>query len=247
MRAFTLTEHTSRMDLLDRLHDRLTAALEAAGDEAYPGGLTVADVYQRLIPYRVVRNQVGVVELAEYEHALLRLLSGERHYIEVTDPTVRLEIQRELASLNPILGIYRDYSATAIKLGGGPVEGEEEGIVETAEPLETERPKIDHEQSMDEGPFTDLTGPSDRRTGAYPSPGSEPTVPTIVIPPFMDASPDACGRCGRALPEIPDLQFCPFCGSEQEPPPCGRCGAAMDRVWSFCARCGAARGSGVAR
>src|SRR5690606_23503371 len=104
------------MDLLDKLYDRLVSAVEAAGPGAFPHGITVADVYQRLIPYRSVRGQIGVVELAEYEHALLRLLAGERQYVDVADPTVKLEIQRELSSLNPILGIYRDYSTAKLKL-----------------------------------------------------------------------------------------------------------------------------------
>ncbi|HET8655813.1 MAG TPA: hypothetical protein VFL93_09895, partial [Longimicrobiaceae bacterium] len=99
------------MDLVDRLHDRLRAAAPA------PTGFTIGELYQRLIPYRSVRGELGVWELAEYEHALLRLLSGERDYLELEDPSARAEIARELASPNPILGVYRDYPAARVRLG----------------------------------------------------------------------------------------------------------------------------------
>jgi hypothetical protein len=103
------------MDLLDRLHERLLVAL--ASNTRPPGSLiTVGEVYQRLIPYRGVRNELGILELAEYEHALLRLIGGEGGLAEIEDLTARAEIVRELASVNPILGIYRDYPEVRIRI-----------------------------------------------------------------------------------------------------------------------------------
>ncbi|HET7321812.1 MAG TPA: zinc ribbon domain-containing protein [Longimicrobiaceae bacterium] len=100
------------MDLLDQLHRRLRAAAEDGAS------YTVADLYQQLVPYRAVRAEIGVFELAQYEHALLRLLAGERGYVELEDEAARAEIARELESPNPILGIYRDYAGTGMRLGG---------------------------------------------------------------------------------------------------------------------------------
>jgi hypothetical protein len=105
------------MDVVDRLYHQLARALE----RGYPGSperpLTVGDVYQHLIPYRAMRSELGIWELAEYEHALLRLLAGERDHLSVESPEVREELLRELASPNPILGIYRDYAAMPVRVG----------------------------------------------------------------------------------------------------------------------------------
>ena len=105
------------MDIVDLLYHQLTRAIE----RGYPGGPerppTIGDIYQHLIPYRSVRGELGIWELAEYEHALLRLLAGEHGHLAVEKPEVRDELVRELASPNPILGIYRDYAAVPVRVG----------------------------------------------------------------------------------------------------------------------------------
>src|SRR5215217_1253550 len=103
------------MDLLPHLHERLISSLAVAPPPEEP--LTVGQLYQRLIAYRSIRNEVGVMELASYEHALLRLLSGEQGFLRMLDETATAEIRRELASTNPILGIYRDFADVGIELG----------------------------------------------------------------------------------------------------------------------------------
>src|SRR5690606_3143731 len=104
------------MDLIDALSERLRAALP--GGSAAP--FTIGDVYQRLIPYRAVRGDLGVIEFAAYEHALLPLLAGEGGDLELRDPRAREEFERELASVNPIVGIYRDYAEAELHLSGRP-------------------------------------------------------------------------------------------------------------------------------
>ena len=214
------------MDLLDRLHERLLAAI-ASGHDASVRDFTIADLYQRLVPYRAVRGQVGVIELAEYEHALLRLLSGERNYLEVADSDVRLEIQRELASLNPILGIYRDYSTATLRVnpanGAAMSERQEE-------PDEVTSPRADAsapgEQVMTAG-------------STIPSPGGFDSL--TAVPKRSSGPRSECEDCGRSLPMTAAVRFCPYCGSEQAPEPCAHCGAAMEREWSFCIQCGTRR------
>ncbi|MBW3572406.1 MAG: hypothetical protein KY467_14990, partial [Gemmatimonadetes bacterium] len=92
------------MDALDRLYRRVSLALARDPGRA----LTVGDLYQEVVPYRLIRAELGFAELAEYEHALLRLLAGEREYLETERPEVAEEFRRELQAPNPILGIYRD-------------------------------------------------------------------------------------------------------------------------------------------
>lgn len=103
------------MDALDRLYWHLVETLRRDGAAA-EGALTVARLYQNLIPYRGVRAELGLLELAQYEHALLRLLSGERGYLVLEPADVQGELRRELGSPNPILGIYRDYSDVGVQL-----------------------------------------------------------------------------------------------------------------------------------
>jgi hypothetical protein len=104
------------MDLVDRLFERLRIALDRDPAVARAPSPTVGDVYQRLIPYRAVRGELGILELAEYEHALLRLLAGERGHMVIEGDVAREELRRELASPNPILGVYRDYSGLRVRL-----------------------------------------------------------------------------------------------------------------------------------
>src|SRR4051794_8569911 len=100
------------LDSLDRLYRRIADVLLREPATA----VTVGDIYQNLVPYRTVRAEFGFGELAEYEHALLRLLSGERDYLVVERAEVQEEFQRELRNTNPILGIYRDYAEVSVYL-----------------------------------------------------------------------------------------------------------------------------------
>ena len=105
------------MDIVDLLYHQLTRAIERGYPGAPERAPTIGDIYQHLIPYRSVRGELGIWELAEYEHALLRLLAGEHGHLAVERPEVREELVRELASPNPILGIYRDYAPVHVRVG----------------------------------------------------------------------------------------------------------------------------------
>src|SRR5688572_28616899 len=99
------------MDPVDRLYRRVATVL--ARDPARE--LTIGSLYQEVVPYRLIRAELGFAELAEYEHALLRLLAGEREYLELDRPEVAEEFRRELQVPNPILGIYRDYAEVGVQ------------------------------------------------------------------------------------------------------------------------------------
>jgi hypothetical protein len=199
------------MDLVDRLHARLRDALKSETDVS---GLTIGDVYQRLIPYRSVRSELGILELAEYEHALLKLLAGERGYLTLEGEHALLELQAELESTNPILGVYRDYSAVVVRLGGATAPGEPRKPVANAPP---------------EGPAP-ARAPAPRTSAATP-----PAAPA-------HPAPNRCGYCDSPLPKDPDLRFCPTCGRDQLDVRCGKCGGRLRDEWKFCIRCGTPRG-----
>lgn len=99
------------MDALDRLYRRITLALGRDPGRA----LTIGNLYQEIVPYRLIRSELGFAELAQYEHALLRLLAGEREYLELDRADAAEEFRRELQAPNPILGIYRDYAEVGVQ------------------------------------------------------------------------------------------------------------------------------------
>jgi hypothetical protein len=204
------------MDVVDRLHQRLE---EAVARDRPLDGLTVGDLYQRLIPYRAVRADLGLLELALYEHALLRLLSGERGYLRLEDGDARDEIARELAAPNPILGIYRDYAGVRVTLGAG--EGEPVAPPPPPRPAPAPVPK------------------------APPAP--EPPAERLISPPREPAPvpavrPLACRTCHAPLPTDAEVRFCPTCGADQSLTPCVGCGTPLRAEWNFCIRCGRERG-----
>ena len=248
-------------DLVGRLHRRL---LEEVARRGAGRSFTIAELYQQLIPYRGVRGDLGVLELAEYEHALLRLLSGERGLLRMADEGVRQELAAELSSPNPILGVYRDYSAATLELATG------------AEPDDTQRPPqdpassgeppagqggsqvLDMAELMDDDqdasedteewpedppPLPELTGPAPRPFAADATRVANRPVPPEPPRPvgLPTLSPARCSSCDGVLPDVDGLRFCPHCGTDQTAVPCDRCASPIRAEWNFCIRCGTRR------
>jgi hypothetical protein len=206
------------VDALDRLYRRVSLALTRDPARA----LSIGDLYQDVVPYRLIRAELGFAELAEYEHALLRLLSGEREYLELDRAEVAEEFRRELQAPNPILGIYRDYAevgvaqnpfAPALDATAPPV------VVAPAAPAAPSAPRVD-------------LPPADR-TDAAPAPAA------------ARARPKPCPGCRAPLPTDREARFCPFCGKCLVPVPCADCSAILQPEWSFCATCGSPRLGGA--
>ncbi|MBW3631046.1 MAG: zinc ribbon domain-containing protein [Gemmatimonadetes bacterium] len=206
------------MDIVDRLYHQLHLALERA-----PGGgagsPTIGDIYQHLIPYRSLRSELGIWELAEYEHALLRLLAGERGHVRVETAEVREEILRELAAPNPILGIYRDYPGVQVSIGA---------LADAPPP-----PQPPQQTPPARSPL-----PPQRS-----QPQRLPDPLAVTAP----QSPAACRSCGTALPDLAGLRFCPACGHDQLDVRCTACDASLAPAWTYCIRCGEPRGGGDRR
>ncbi len=180
------------MDALDRLYWRLVRDLDPAPDHGAPS-LSVAEIYQHRIPYRTARAELGFSELAQYEHAMLRLLSGERGYAELEIPAVQEEIDRELRSTNPILGIYRDYAAVGVSVRRSPAAPV--AVASRPEPAAPPPPA----PAADEP----LRGPRDAQS---PCPRCGGPLPRRRAATY-------CPHCGAAIRPVP----CAECGSEVEP------------------------------
>ncbi|HEV2130455.1 MAG TPA: zinc ribbon domain-containing protein [Longimicrobiaceae bacterium] len=215
-------------DALDRLYQRLADAVRREHAGATDRGLTIAEIYQHLVPYRGVRAELGFTELAEYEHTLLRLLAGERDYVQVDLAQVREEFQRELRAANPILGMYRDYAAVGVHLNPATLPAAAAPAARTDVPTP---------------PFPPARGAAEERTLVAPSaPPAASPAPAKAASPVEEAPPartsDLCRSCGEALPLARESRFCPHCGESQKMAPCRACGTALEPEWKFCIRCG---------
>jgi hypothetical protein len=213
------------MDSLDRLYRRIADVLLREPGTA----VTVGDIYQHLVPYRTVRSELGFGELAEYEHALLRLLSGERDYLVVERADVQEEFQRELRTTNPILGVYRDYADVGVYMN--PYAPEPAAPDLTAPPP----PPV---STASTSPST----PRGRRAseGDADEPGVVLDLPAPERPaaPPQRPRPRACTGCRSTLPPGRDVRFCPFCGKCLAPIPCPECSTTVEPEWRFCITCG---------
>jgi hypothetical protein len=239
------------MEVVDRLHARLRQALESRGGDPHEP-FTVADLYQRLVPYRAVRDQLGLLELAPYEHALLRLLAGENGHLIVEDAGVVEDLRRELGEPNPILGVYRDYAHVEVRLArAGDAASHAPGSAGyVAPPLHTARNAPELATLPDAGTTPAPAAEAGASSGREPGEGvdADPRVEygnepgaDLAAPSGASVTDGPCIRCRAPLPDVEGLRFCPACGADQQPPACDGCGSAMDPEWAFCVHCGRAR------
>jgi hypothetical protein len=96
--------------VVSRLHHALTEALKTrkGGRDGQP--VSVAEIYQELVPYRNVRSAIGVEMNADYEYALLRLLAGEGNFARIEPVEAREALRLEIGSPNPNVTLYRKYA-----------------------------------------------------------------------------------------------------------------------------------------
>jgi hypothetical protein len=229
-------------DSLDRLFSRLVTTLAGEAPERAAGPVTISEIYQRLVPYRAVRGELDFSELPQYEHALLRLLAGERGYASIDLGGVQEEFAQELRATNPILGVYRDYAAVEVRLH--PTSHAAPASAGEAPPAG--RPAVP--EPTFEGFFD--TGGAEATLESAPAaaPRPEPRDPPAPRrrPEAAPPVPADCRRCHSSLPTGRDVWFCPFCGATQRPMPCAACGAPLEPDWGFCVRCGSERRVGEA-
>ncbi|HEX7051499.1 MAG TPA: zinc ribbon domain-containing protein [Longimicrobiales bacterium] len=246
-----------------RLHRCLVEALRARGPDALDRAVTVAEIYQDLIPYRLVRSKLNLELNADYEHALLRLLAGEGRYVRLEPASAREQLRRELELPDPHVGLYRNFAACDVwvsPLGGGAA-----AAVAAPPPAATQgaSPPPAVAQGASTPPAAAPAARTPAAASAPPAPAAaakpvaQPPTPTRdaavsrtpagpqaprtgpAAAPAGHVRPRECAFCGGALPARADIHYCPFCGKDQRQRPCARCGAALERDWRFCIACGA--------
>ncbi len=101
---------------VERFFAALVNEIRDEHSEYLEHSFTVAEIYQKLVPYRTHRDAVGVEINADYEDVLLRLLAGEGDFLVLESEPARRRIREELAARNPNTGIYREYAAVGVRL-----------------------------------------------------------------------------------------------------------------------------------
>mgnify|MGYP001226908739 FL=1 len=231
--------------VIERLHAALVQALRARGPGALEHPVTVAEIYQDLIPYRTVRGLAGVELNADYEHALLRLLAGEGGYARLEPEGARQELELELELPNPNVGLYRKFAACDVWVSEPAAPEQTPEVAAAATPM----PLPEHMRYAPAPPvFSTLSSPStpvDRATGAREA-GSGAAVASPLESAGRDdtgvgataTAADACPFCAAALPTGRTIRFCPYCGVDQRSRPCPSCGEVLEQDWRYCIGCG---------
>jgi hypothetical protein len=217
------------MDELDRLFGLLVTALARETRVAVP--FPASEVYERLVPYRSSRSRLNVATHQDYEMAVLRLLAGERGYVQLEPETVREAMQREIATINPDPAYFRTFPDAQVMVNGRAAERVLMADRAYAPPLED-----------DEDELLDTTGenpiPAPALPGPPPTPFVHPARFRVARPPNT-LSENQCEYCGGVLPSNRDVRFCPHCGQPQEGDlKCPACGSAVDVGWAYCLSCG---------
>jgi hypothetical protein len=204
------------MDDLDRLFQRLVHNIRFRSPEYLTVPFTVQDLYDALVPYRHNRRELGIETNQDYETAVARLLSGERGYVR-TDPELQDKLKKELASINPDPGIFRDAAGTRVSLEPSAI-GKVGG---------TEREQVSPAATTNAGAEAPMSAPAI-------APAQSTAIPAMEN---VDV-PQGCRYCGATLPEGRKVTFCPQCGMNLSTRRCDGCGTELEGAWRFCVNCG---------
>jgi hypothetical protein len=230
---------------LERLYTRLTRALQSQRSDPWSAPVTVAEIYQELIPYRVVRDDAGFAMNADYEHALLRLLSGEGDWARLEPPTARDVIERELRSPNPNVTIYREYAACDVWIKA-PRDGLQAaataGRIAERDNVELEELDLTEEIEEEASPSTFALDEAEPAAPAAPRPPPPPAAaPASASPlPPQPVPSSAPAPVAPLAPAPPDRGQAAAVSGEAQGSHCAFCDSRLPsrRKVRFCPFCG---------
>lgn len=201
-------------DLVERMHAVLAGALERTRPDPFGSPVTVAEIYQDLVPYRNVRSELGFDMNADYEHTLLRLLSGEAELARLEPSEARDELRRELDSPNPNVGLFRKFAACDV------------WIAPLAEPAQPEPAQIATADAGDDG-----WAPRVKQWLEGASPPGETAAPPAPEPAPASAPPPEAGwteegaeselLLDEAMAVLDEMEEVPAAAAGPEVPPVG--------------------------
>lgn len=212
-------------DSLDQFYRTLTRILERERPDAYRSPVTVAELYQDIVPYRRMREALGIELHADYEHMLLRMLAGEDARVRIEPAEVREELAAEASAAEPNLSAYRRFAACEVVVappdGVAPVAGSVNGSGSGQAGSRAAR----EARAVGDRPPEAAPQQDGGVAGTGEAAASEPVT---------------CRFCSEALPLQADVRYCPHCGADQRQRPCRACGQPLEAGWRFCTACGSA-------
>ena len=99
----------------NRVFEVLVRTVRARRPDLLRASFTVGDLYQQILPFRHYRRELGLETNAEYEQALLQLLSGRDGLLDV-DEKLRDQLGQELSKPNPDPARVREFADASISL-----------------------------------------------------------------------------------------------------------------------------------
>lgn len=217
---------------VERLHRALVTAIAQARDGDLARPVTVSEIYQQLLPYRLARTAVGFDMNADYEYALLRLLAGEGNLARLEPGEVRETLRSELESANPNVSLFREYANCDVWVTAPPkwvfeMVDEPEPVIPQYDASEDEEVELLLEDEVEE----DVPPHSH-----VPQAAQAPVAP--AAPQAPQAAVATCAFCHNDLPPGRLANYCPHCGHDLSERPCPACGEILEPMWRFCANCG---------
>jgi hypothetical protein len=244
------TSSSPATDELDRLFRRLVLNLAELDPSHVHGPVEVAELYQRLVPYRTHRKDLGIDTHEDYEMTVLRLLAGERGYALVEPAEAREAMAREVAGVNPDTGFFMRFSNARVTLDPEHVRSALGALNPShvaAEPEPPVAPPAPAGPSDDGGTEWFPEAPADRsdaggREESEPADAAESGPPFALEEEAASVSPRVasapCAFCGGDLPVGRAVIFCPHCGQNVGVVHCPACGTELDFGWRYCITCG---------
>ncbi len=232
-------------DALDRLFRRIVGNLAELDPSRVHGPVEIAELVQRLVPYRTHRTSLALDSHDEYQLAVLRLLSGERGYAFVEPEEARAALLAELTAINPDLGLYEQYPAATITFDAeqvrGVLAGEEGAAAPPAGPAGAAGAAADEWFPSAEPAAREPEEAAAEPAGAegfeeLPFALEDEAAEAPAVAPHTGTAP--CAFCGGALPVGRAVIYCPHCGQNVGVVHCPSCGTELDVGWRFCVTCG---------
>ncbi len=236
--------------VVSRLHHALVDAIRQYRPTQTQQPISVAEIYQELVPYRNVRSVLGVEMNADYEYALLRLLAGEGGFARLEPAEAREALRLEIGSPNPNVSLYRKFAGCDVWLDMDAVPAPAANTSRTFT-VDTPAPRTSPPEAEADVPaFAPVRAPAARSPFVYSqiedANGRQDEAglalddeePRTWVEEEIEALV-ACGFCQEELPRDRAVNFCPFCGGDQRNLPCAACGEVLESGWRFCPACGA--------
>lgn len=257
------------MTELERLATTLLAQWHAEGGKD-GGPIAVAEILDRVLPYRHARRLLGIDISEDYEALMLRLLAEEEDLVDVTPRDAAERARKTIAAKLPDLDVLQQLrsaelnvtASTIARLEGvlpmppGRVVEEVVATLPTAQAV----PALAHDPigEGEDGPFDEADVDADIiplpvsrvvadairvALASTPEPIAEGPPPEFLTAVQFKPPGASCWSCSELLPDGRSVKFCPFCGADQRAPACPSCGEAIERQWKHCPECGVKLGS----